>query len=148
GKDTEKVVKKFQKDKGLIVNGIADSPTLKIISQLVNSNNQKPGTTVTEKTLYNISFNEALKKQTSRPLVITDKYRNNSNYPKGFVSTDYARLIDNAKITGNPNIRSKPIIAAKYKMEKIYRTGDTVKITGYDNNGSIYDGSTLWYEIQ
>src|SRR5699024_6925916 len=43
GKDTETVVKKFQKDKGLVVNGIADQVTLAKIKSLSSSGNNNAG---------------------------------------------------------------------------------------------------------
>src|SRR5699024_4116327 len=77
GSFTAQRISEFQKEYGLVVNGIADDVTRAKITEVVKSG---VGSTKTEYTDYNLSLNEALDIQMDRPTIITDKYKSDPAY--------------------------------------------------------------------
>src|SRR5699024_3508066 len=140
GEVTESVVKEFQKEQNLVVNGIADEVTLDKIIELLKKDNTKP-VNKTEYTDYNLTLNQALDIQMDRPIIITDKYRNDPAY----VSANYLRITRSAKVTGSKvNVRTAPDTTSEVEDQLV--AGTPITITG-TTKGSDISGSDEWYEI-
>src|SRR5699024_2531239 len=140
GKETEKKVKQFQKDHKLPVSGIAEDTTLAKIAQLVKNEDSKPSKPVnkTEYTNYNLTLDQALDIQMSRPTIITDKYSGDPAY----ISADYLDFKVTTKSKANVRTSAKTgnNIALKLK------NGTPIKIIG-KTTGSKISGSKVWYRI-
>src|SRR5690625_2032340 len=95
GTVTENVVKEFQKQHNLVTNGIADEITLAKIAQLVKDSETKP-INITEYTDYKLTLNQAVDIQMNRPIIQTDKYRNDAAY----VSANYLSIIGLSSVYG------------------------------------------------
>src|SRR5699024_3532749 len=138
--ETEKQVRKLQKDHGLAVSGIADEVTLKKIKDLVKNSKPDVKTTYTD---YKLSLNKALDEQLKQPIIQTDLHRGKTVY----VHADYLRLTNKAKISTNTaNLRSSASMLSN-KQETLDK-GDTVQITGYEENGESFAGNTEWYQVK
>src|SRR5699024_7195410 len=140
GDETEKQVRKLQKDLGLAVSGIADEVTLKKIKDLVKNSKPDVKTTYTD---YKLSLNKAIDEQLKQPIIQTDLHRGKTVY----VHADYLRLTNKAKISTNTaNLRSSASMLSN-KQETLDK-GDTVQITGYEENGESFAGNTEWYQVK
>src|SRR5690625_3676392 len=95
GTVTENVVKEFQKQHNLVTNGIADEITLAKIALLVKDSETKP-INKTEYTDYKLTLNQAVDIQMNRPIIQTDKYRNDAAY----VSANYLSIIGLSSVYG------------------------------------------------
>src|SRR5699024_11217424 len=133
-------VKQFQKDHKLPVSGIAEDTTLAKIAQLVKNEDSKPSKPVnkTEYTNYNLTLDQALDIQMSRPTIITDKYSRDSAY----ISTDYLdfKVTTRSKANVRTSAKTGNNIALKLK------NGTPIKIIG-KTTGSKISGSKVWYRI-
>src|SRR5690625_2720730 len=124
GPSTERALKKFQKDNGLVVNGIGDPVTLKKINQLLEQ-----GEGLIEYTHYNISLSQAVNIQMTRSPQ-TDK----KEY--AWVSKSYIDI--NNKVTATTlNVRPDPNTTRK-------AIGTLSKGTKVD----IIDQKGNWYAIK
>jgi len=130
---TEKRVREFQKEYGLVVNGIADEVTLAKIAEVVKNG---VGSTKTEYTDYNLTLNQALDIQMDRPTIITDKYKSDPAY----VSAKYLDLSksgNQATVKSNVNVRAGT--GTSYHIFGKLKKGDKVKVISKGNN---------WHEIE
>src|SRR5699024_6710083 len=138
GSFTEKRLKEFQKDFKLPISGIADAKTIAAITTAVKNQPKDK----TEYTDYGMSLDKAVDLQSGRPIITTDKYRNDPAY----VSANYIELTGSASISGSVvNVRKNPKTTSgvAYQAKK----GDKVTITG-TKKGTKVSGSTLWYQIK
>lgn len=94
------VMTNFQKIYGLNTEGIADKVTFTEITQVIK-NEGTPPENKTEYTDYKLTLNEALDIQKNRPIITTDKYKNDP----AFVSANYIDLTGN-EAKANVNVRA------------------------------------------
>lgn len=139
GDFTKKRLKEFQKDHGLPVSGIAEANTLAKIAAALK-NNEKPNI-ITSYTDYRLTLSAALDIQMGRPIIITDKYRNDPAY----VSMKYLKIVGPGKVTGSTvNVRTTASTSSSVAFS--WPANTPITITG-STSGTSVSGSTLWYEI-
>ncbi|NMA90742.1 MAG: SH3 domain-containing protein [Amphibacillus sp.] len=141
GSYMESQVKGFQRDQGLVVNGIADSVTLAKLDSVYDSS--KLIITYSD---YNLSLAQALNIQMAitNPPPQTDLYRNDPAY----VSSAYIQEIQLGTTDPSSNVivRTSPTLISSTRRDSLSpRT--VLKILG-TVQGDQYSGSKTWYKVE
>ncbi|WP_169802517.1 peptidoglycan-binding protein [Alkalihalobacillus trypoxylicola] len=151
GNDTERVVRQFQRDYKLAVNGIADEITLAKIADLI-----KNPVVITEYTNYGWTLNQAINYQMQGGRSTTDKYRD----APAFVHKDFIQILGStstgyrAKLSKGENIGSTT--ADRNRVRVFQAASNTSHLFGYLTYNSSRDTivevigelSGNWYTIK
>ncbi|MCD8500725.1 MAG: peptidoglycan-binding protein [Bacillaceae bacterium] len=139
GSRTERVVRQFQAQNGLRVNGIADKVTLAKIAELLEV---MVGTEVVTYTQYNLTLAEAAVIQSRlNPPPQTDLYRNSP----GFIHSSAVNIIERGTITGSSvNIRTAPTTQSSVVANVSLGTAIVIEATV---QGQAVGGNNQWYQI-
>ncbi|GAA4062775.1 peptidoglycan-binding protein [Amphibacillus indicireducens] len=141
GSYMESQVKAFQRDHGLVVNGIADSVTLARLDSVFESS--KLIITYSD---YNLSLAQAVNIQMAitNPPPQTDLYRNDPAY----VSARYIEEIQFGKIDASSNVYLRTRAEISTTTQKHLLSPGTELIVLDTVQGSEFRGSRSWYKVE
>ena len=137
----ESQVKSFQRNEGLVANGIVDSVTLNKLYQAYETNRR-----IVTYTDYDLTLTQALDIQMNitDPPPQTDLYRNQPGYVSGSYVQEIrlGKIYDHARV----NIRTAPNLSAASRKETV-DPGTSLIVLG-TVKGDTFSGSTDWYRIE